>query len=275
MRVKEFVAFIKEREAIRVKKEAGKPRPWTKDPILAMYRFCNVRREDDKVTRWLAANWRQPNEFAPDLWFAFCVARMAVNYIPTMEQLGFPVPWKPKHFINILHSRRDTGAGVYGPAYMIGTQGNAGDKAEFLAHKLLAPLWNDRAKIRPRDTDTLDSFCNRLLPYYAVGTFTSAQVVADIKYAPPLALASDWYTWASPGPGSKRGLNRVCGKPVDTPWPGNTWHEWLADLHVEIDAALPQLGLHAQDVQNCLCEFDKYERARLGEGTPKQLYRGS
>jgi hypothetical protein len=31
--------------------------------------------------------------------------------------------------------------------------------------------------------------------------------------------------------------------------------------------------LHAQDIQNCLCEFDKYERVRLGEGTPKQLYK--
>jgi hypothetical protein len=31
--------------------------------------------------------------------------------------------------------------------------------------------------------------------------------------------------------------------------------------------------MHAQDLQNCLCEFDKYERARLGEGTPKQIYK--
>lgn len=32
--------------------------------------------------------------------------------------------------------------------------------------------------------------------------------------------------------------------------------------------------LCAQDIQNCLCEFDKYERVRLGEGAPKQRYPG-
>jgi len=40
---------------------------------------------------------------------------------------------------------------------------------------------------------------------------------------------------------------------------------------------LPQLltqRLEAIDYQNCLCEWDKYERALWGEGKPKQLYWG-
>ncbi|GAF76676.1 unnamed protein product [marine sediment metagenome] len=28
-----------------------------------------------------------------------------------------------------------------------------------------------------------------------------------------------------------------------------------------------------REVEHTLCEFDKYERVRLGEGTPKQLFR--
>jgi len=32
--------------------------------------------------------------------------------------------------------------------------------------------------------------------------------------------------------------------------------------------------IHMQDLQNCLCEFDKYERVRLGEGRPRNGYRG-
>ena len=46
-----LVYFITEREAIRLKKEAGEPKPWTSDPILQQYRFCNVRRMDDKVSK--------------------------------------------------------------------------------------------------------------------------------------------------------------------------------------------------------------------------------
>jgi len=73
MRTKELVKFIKERESIRLKKEAGKPRPWTKDPILGNYRFCNVHREDDRVTRELKA--LAPTEDA-NLWFWWVMARL-------------------------------------------------------------------------------------------------------------------------------------------------------------------------------------------------------
>ena len=34
---------------------------------------------------------------------------------------------------------------------------------------------------------------------------------------------------------------------------------------------MPELELH--DIQFQLCEFDKYERVRLGEGRPKARYR--
>jgi hypothetical protein len=53
-----LVNFVIEREAIRLKKEGGKRPPWTHDEILRDGYFCNVRREDDKVTRWIAKHWR-------------------------------------------------------------------------------------------------------------------------------------------------------------------------------------------------------------------------
>ena len=46
--------FIVERYRIHVKKDIfGKPRPWTKDPILSKYKFTNVFREDDRVSKAL------------------------------------------------------------------------------------------------------------------------------------------------------------------------------------------------------------------------------
>ena len=47
-----FWAFCQERESIRKRKESGMSSPWTEDIILSMYFFCNVRREDDRGTRW-------------------------------------------------------------------------------------------------------------------------------------------------------------------------------------------------------------------------------
>ena len=34
------------------------------------------------------------------------------------------------------------------------------------------------------------------------------------------------------------------------------------------------LNLHAQDVQNCFCEYDKYVRVLNNEGRPRSTYPG-
>jgi hypothetical protein len=54
------VAWASERESIRRRKEAGEPRPWTFDPILSEGgSFVNTRREDDRASRFYAANIRE------------------------------------------------------------------------------------------------------------------------------------------------------------------------------------------------------------------------
>ena len=102
----------------------------------------------------------------------------------------------------------------------------------------------------------------------------------DLKYAKgsPLHQADDWGTWAVMGPGSKRGLNRVFERDKRTTWSGDSFKEHLGQLQKYIDrrvAAVHDMpAIHAQDLQNCLCEFDKYERVRLGEGFPRSRYNG-
>src|SRR5258706_195533 len=50
--VDRFVAFIAEREAIRMRRFVMQnPWPWTDDPILQEFRFTNVHREDDAVSQ--------------------------------------------------------------------------------------------------------------------------------------------------------------------------------------------------------------------------------
>ena len=50
--------WIREREAIRLKRAAGLPQHWTDDQILRACFFTNVRREHDRTTMWVANNWR-------------------------------------------------------------------------------------------------------------------------------------------------------------------------------------------------------------------------
>lgn len=270
-----LIAYVAERWSIQQRRESSLPPPWTDDPILRTYRFCCVQREDDRVTRWIAANWREPHAADPDVWFAMVVARLT-NSISTMEELGWPLPWNRDRFVDVLRARRERGEAAFGSAYMITTSSYPGEKVVHLADLVLGPLWHNREIARPRAGDTLTSYHATIGQFFGLSSFMAAQVVADAKYVAPLSDARDWHTFAASGPGSRRGLNRVLGRAVDAHWREDDWRLALGRLR---EALLPRLAerglpeLHAQDVQNVLCELDKYLRAKNGEGRPKQRFR--
>src|SRR5271165_106791 len=200
--------FIKERESIRIKKEAAEPWPWTQDPILQKNKFCNIFRECDKTSRWIAKNWREPHATDPDLWFAFVIARRVLNWPASMEALGYPVPWNKDHFLKVTKDLQQSGGKTFDTAYQLLVQGQKGDNVENMIKHILDRLWNDRQNIRPRSNYTLRSFYTRLYSYKYMGSFYTGQVIADLKYA-QMKDAEDWETFAVPGPGSMRGLNIV------------------------------------------------------------------
>jgi alpha-glutamyl/putrescinyl thymine pyrophosphorylase clade 1 len=274
--LKEFAKFVTERYDIYLRRQAGEPAPWTKDPILQRYRFCNVRREDDRVTRWLHDHWLRPHEANTDLWFAMVVARL-INKPESLEECGFPIPWRPAHWRKVLNARKQRGETVFSAAYMIRAieAKNGETKVDYLAKYVLAPLWAARSKF-PRHS-TLDELHQWLLSFYGMGSFLAAQVLADIKWAKSLRQAADWRTFAASGPGSCRGLNRVCGQPVTAPWKEPEWRTRVLELRQAVLPLLPKAlrDLDAQNIQNALCEFDKYMRAKNGEGRPKQLFKPS
>lgn len=272
-----LVDFILAREALRRNKEAGLPEAdWTDDEVLREFRFCNVRREDDRVTRWVAKHWREPHRGEPDLWFAMCVARF-VNWPPTLHALGYPVPWEPENFLRIMrHLKHQPGRKVYTGAYMVRADRESADKAEYQAKILFQPLWDARERLRPFPGDTLNSWHMLLGQFHGLGSFMAAQIVADMKYDDCLFSAEDWRTFAASGPGSRRGLNRVLGRPQSCTWTEEDWRMELRRLQDRVGPILEDgdmMPLHAQDLQNCLCEFDKYQRCLLGEGQPRARYR--
>jgi hypothetical protein len=274
MNTSRLIYWIKEREAIRVRRTTGETAPWTTDPILREWSFCNVRREDDRVTRWIAANWREPNCNHPDLFFAMIVARL-INWPDTLAELGLPLPWDPQRFLKTILARKDRGELCYGPAYKIGTGGIQAQKSTYQAELVFTPLWARRKALRPVAGMSLLEWHARLMQTNGLASFMAAQVVADMKYVAPLATARDWMTFAASGPGSRRGLNRVLERSVDAPWREDDWRSALRKLHIAITPELEAAGvrnLHAQDFQNCLCEFDKMERVTLGEGKPKRKF---
>lgn len=266
----EFIRFITERWDVHVRRQSGLPAPWTKDSILQTYRFTNVRREDDRVTKWIHANWLRPNARDPDLWFALYMSRV-FNQPSTLVHVGYPVPYTVavRRRLHTLPEGR-----VFNAAYMVSTNGVAMGKLDYYS-ALFDLLWRDRKNVCPVHGDVLETFFQRITQYKGIASFMGAQIVADLKWAPVLRHASDWSTFAHSGPGSRRGLNRVAGREVRKGWNEAEWVGTLLDLRTVVLPRLPTelKNLDAQNIQNCLCEFDKYSRVVEGVGRPKQLFK--
>jgi len=120
--------------------------------------------------------------------------------------------------------------------------------------------------------------------------FSAKEIVQDLLHTPLFnewraeegqwrGVCSDVNSWCAVGPGARRGLNRLHGR--DTRRNANSTksscHDTFLNELLQLwskrrehwpDSILgePVADLELHDVQFQLCEFDKYERVRLGEG---------
>jgi hypothetical protein len=87
---------------------------------------------------------------------------------------------------------------------------------------------------------------------------------------------SDYYSWTPIGPGGIRGASRVLGNNSAKKISEKEAFAVIMELYEAQSGLWFHEGLLAPtDIQFQLCEFDKYERVRLGQGTPKNKYSGN
>lgn len=279
--MKQFFAYARERYSILLKRRARQPAPWTTDPILGRYRFCNVFRTDDTVTQWirqellnpLTKDGARPWNLLPTM----TVARF-INRIDTLEAIKHVLlleGWHRKLCKKILYQRRAKGLTMITGAYMIRTPFGM-NKIEGL-DEIFTPLQKDARRTGFVPAPTLQEEHARLTKYNYVGSFMAYEIVTDLSYAVDY---DDTMLWAAAGPGAARGLSRVMdgklGRYRNTP---SQQAEMNALMREILAASLLEEHWPSEwprwDMRTCehtLCEFDKYERARLGEGEPKQRY---
>lgn len=280
-----FFYWIKERTAIRTRRYSGEPKPWTDDAILQSYRFCNVRRMDDKVSAWLYNNWYQPNFDHKNILAAVAIARF-INQVESLSYVGFPYKWDIEKIKSRMRKYRDDPASptsIFSAAYMVRGGDAGGEKVSDVVDRYVNPLVVDNIKDQ-LDTEYMEESHAIIQKCYGFGSFNAGQIVADLRWA----MKGDWVdkdTWAPVGPGSSRGMQRLLGIDVKASRqsrivPQEEFMEFLTDLMEEGRKRkdlkkLPVVKImEAQDWQNCLCEFDKYERVLWNQGRPKQKYDG-
>jgi hypothetical protein len=299
--VETLVYWCRERENIRLKKLAGEPGPWTDDEILQTYRFCNVWRREDRVSKWLCENVLTEANIDYDLrsFLMFSAWCRFVNWPPTI-QAAMEEGFYPKKRIDWKKLGRFTdnlgrlGQKVWTGAYMIRAPKKAGMwKGKFVSEvvigtnfKKVLPALVKQIKPQPGGQASYYSVWETLRTINGYGSFYAGQIAGDWTYTPLLDEAKDLTTFAPLGPGSVRGFNRLMGITPITKRPSwDLWLEKLAEWRALIVDELTMREairgmqppdtyekLSALDVQNCLCETDKYLRVLSGEGRPRAKY---
>jgi len=268
-----LVYWITERESIRLKKEAGEPRPWTDDEILNTYRFCNVRRMDDRVSQWLLKNWYEPYKDHKNIVLA-CVLARHFNQPSTLDAIGFPTRWEPKRILARIekYKTEQSSAPVFNGAYIIRASKGWPDKSEMVIKVNCQQFVDNPLVIHNRLERLVESLSN----YWNMGSFMSGQVAADLRWATSVVF-KDRLRWAAIGPGSRRGMNRLLGRDIKSPMSQTEFNHWFGTDVLEYTKSLIPRSiskrLEAIDYQNCLCEFDKYERTLFDGRRPKSKYK--
>lgn len=282
--IEKFVAFIAEREAIRIRRFVMKKEwPWTEDEILQQYRFTNVHREDDAVSQHYQKTVRS-RYIDSSLVLPATVIYRWFNRTSTCDAIfntgnrSIFELYINSHDFGILQACIDNLPKPHVTGAFIITGKPGFPKAEGVLqyiHVWCKKPWSDLWYAWKKNPPLLSETYNQVASE-GLGSFMRGQLVADLKYLPFMLEVSDWNIWATPGPGSERGLNIVYGRPMSTPWKKG---EWLISLQALSDIVTPMLKgygidkLHNQDLQNCLCEFSKYTKVERGEGRPRQVFR--
>ncbi|MCI0561093.1 MAG: putative DNA base hypermodification protein [Nitrososphaera sp.] len=275
-----FFQFMVKREKLRLRKESGASWPWSDDRILNTYKFTNVKREHDRTTRWMRRHWTGPNQNRPSEEIIFnCALFRYFGNTDFASALGWQHAWSAQRTVEIAQTWRQSGRQIFTGAYIIPTLGHRGPKHEAVCNLILTPLWNARKDIAYVSKETqswrLTADAMRKLPGFGGTGFMTKEVLQDVMQTPVLRHAVDRNSWCPAGPGARRGLNRIHGRPIGKMLSEEQCLLEMRDLfdraQTQMPVFMPELELH--DIQFQLCEFDKYERVRLGDGRPKSRYK--
>jgi hypothetical protein len=274
--VDNYFKFCIERHSIYMKRKNGIVWPWTDDEILRKYKFTNVYREFDRTTVYMRKNIREPLAMHTELFFNVALFRL-YNRTSTHEVIGnFLHSYNPDEVLQQVRMYRDDGNPIFTGAFMVTSRIAPGkDKPEQFFKIAASILWEKRKELEPKHDDTLKNAFDRLVGAVpGFGKFNAYEIITDLRWTRFLKCTSDIMSWANPGPGAKRGINRLLGLPLNKHMKDIEYIKYMQELLECSDSHIPENfpTWEMRTVEHTLCEFDKYERIRLGEGRVRAKY---
>lgn len=275
---KQFFSTARERYNIMLLRAIGENPPWTIDPIFQEWRFCNVRREDDKTTVWFRNNIREHCGRTLQVVQACLIFRW-FNRISTgnmIKDMLIAGEWNGDKAHEMLKDQHPLVTG----AYMIKTVTGM-NKLEGILDTIdeALPLLPDLVS---RWGNSLEEAWKSLKTLPFMGPFMSYEVISDLRWTPVLFGAQDIMTWANPGPGCTRGVARVVygedfrgklnrGSEIDRLYMLTVMKQLL--LQSQLSQFWPSTwpAWEMREVEHWLCEFDKYKRVESGDNLKRRF----
>lgn len=269
--------FAYERQNIFIKKKNGESAPWTKDPILQEYKFCNSYRVNDRVSQYLLKNviYNGKKYNNEDILFRILLFKL-FNKESTWELLlsNFNDITLKNFNINkystILENSISKGIKIYNDAYISCANKAFGYDRKHDNHlALLNKMFiEDKIQNKILNCKTMEEAFYIVKSYPLIGNFMAYQLVTDINYSDAVNWKEDEFTVA--GPGSLRGIKKCF---IDK---GNMNNEDIIKyMYKHQDQEFERLNLDFErlgnrplqliDCQNIFCELDKYCRQALPE----------
>ena len=271
-----YFAFLRERYRILLRRREGLPPPWTDDEVLRAWRFCNVRREDDRVTTWFRDRVRGPLADDPRVLFAVVAFRW-FNTIETGEAIRpwLMGDWDRDAVLDALDAAIVAGRHVFTGAFMISSAPGKPKHVDVLDN--LGWL-RDNLLVDGRATDetprTSEGMMRHLLRVPFLGNFSAYQAVVDLQQTYLLRDSADRQTFTVAGPGCAKGIG-LCLRDDPGWFRYGSRADQTAMTRTMIDLRGRSLAsselwpiewppFELSDVENGFCEYAKWRTGHSG-----------
>lgn len=267
----EIAQFIKERMLIWKRKSSGVTPPYSSDPILQNFRFCNIYRELDRQTIEIHQDifHLKPNF---DLWLLnLCFHRFVCRpeTVKSVGHLSFDQKENRKVMQNLLnHHGPKYGTAYIFPISVIQTS-NYPTREKFLCEYLPTILPKISQIVQSFSETSVNQALEMLIPRFKFNLrFHWTEILIDVAYQFPerINLFTDFHI----GPGAKPTLLRLTES--------KDLNKTLNDLVNFLPQNFPYLTfnqkpvlLSAENWEGIACEFRKYSNISKGEGRKRKF----
>jgi hypothetical protein len=270
--------FAYERQRAFEARVRGDKGPWTDDPILQEYKFCNVYRAADRVSQYMIRDvCYNPEQSTPEDRLFQIVAFRIFSNIATWDSIRAFLGRAPiindltsGTFEQAVEQAKEQNGKLYTNAFILCATDAYGRRRKHLNHiELFKDMFvNQKLGQNILTATSLKEVYDLLHTFPLMGDFMSYQTAIDINYSNLVNFSENEFTKA--GPGALRGIKKVFASTT-----GYTPEEVIMWMVEHQDEEFKRLGypftglfgrkLHAIDAQGLFCETDKYCRQALPE----------